>query len=299
MLIFDGGTLNLIICVNPFKECTKHDAGTSSTVHPLVYPPPYNLIPAQMASGSGTHTGLLELTQEIDLSHEVIISTPFTSNQLVVFQRSDDIASVSRAVTDRGLLERFVPVFILSQKKVMKMRKLEMLRSEGVTIHSCSECDYQSQYKGSLTVHLRTHSGVKTFECNQCDQKFSVKSSLTAHMRTHQGLKRLECEVCNYKCNTNRELNYHRLTHTGERPYKCDQCDFSCIRKADLVNHKRMHTGEKPFSWTICEFKGRTSALLLQLDNYALHCIMASNVKHCMFLKFLLLSNNWGGVQLY
>ena len=80
------------------------------------------------------------------------------------------------------------------------MRKLEMLRSEGVTIHSCTECDYQSQYKGCLTVHLRTHSGIKPFECLQCDQKFSVKSSLAAHMRTHQGLKRLECEVLPVNC---------------------------------------------------------------------------------------------------
>ena len=61
------------------------------------------------------------------------------------------MASGSRAVMDRELLETFVPVFILSQKKVIKLRK-------GVTIHSCTECNYQSQYKGSLTVHLRTHN---------------------------------------------------------------------------------------------------------------------------------------------
>ena len=48
---------------------------------------------------------------------------------------------------DIELLEKFVPVFILSQKKVIKLRRLEMLRSQGVTTHSCTECDYQSQYK--------------------------------------------------------------------------------------------------------------------------------------------------------
>ena len=110
-------------------------------------------------------------------------------NLLLIFQRSDEIASGSRAEMDRGLLERFVPVVILSQKKVMKLKKLEMLRSQGVTIHSCSECDYQTESKGNSTRHLRTHSGVKPpkpFECEQCDKKFRDKSSLTAHMLTHQ-----------------------------------------------------------------------------------------------------------------
>ena len=44
------------------------------------------------------------------------------------------MASRGRAVMDRELLERFVPVFILSQTKVIKLKKLEMLRSQGVTI---------------------------------------------------------------------------------------------------------------------------------------------------------------------
>ena len=121
---------------------------------------------------------------------------------------------------DRELLETFIPVFILSQKKVIKLKKLEMLRSQGVTIHSCSECDYQSQYKGCLTVHLRTHSGVKPFECEQCDEKFTVRGSLTAHMLTHRGPKDLKCDMCDYKCNTNWMLTRHKLTHRGERLYQ-------------------------------------------------------------------------------
>ena len=76
---------------------------------------------------------------------------------------------------DRELLETFIPVFILSQKKVIKLKKLEMLRSQGVTIHSCSECDYQSQYKGCLTIHLRTHSAVVL---NPLSASSVMKSSL-------------------------------------------------------------------------------------------------------------------------
>ena len=159
------------------------------------------------------------------------------------------MASGSRVVMDKGLLEKFVPVFILSQKKVMKLKKLEILRCQGVTIHSCTECNYQchSQYKGCLTVHSRTHNGVKPFECEQCDQNFSQKGYLIAHMLTHQAIKKLKCDTCNYKCNTNQK--------------QCDQCDFSCIRKCNLVEHlKRMHTGEKPYSCTICEFKARIAS---------------------------------------
>ena len=40
-------------------------------------PSHFNLIPAQMASGSGTHREVIELTQETDLSHEVIITSHF------------------------------------------------------------------------------------------------------------------------------------------------------------------------------------------------------------------------------
>ena len=150
------------------------------------------------------------------------------SNLLLIFQRSDEIASRTTAEMDTELLDKFVPVFILSQKKVIKLKKLEILSSRGVTIHSCSECDYQTERKGDSTRHLRTHSGVKPFECEQCDHKFSVKGNLTTHMLTHdQALKKLKCDTCNYKCNTNQKLTRHRLTHTVERPYQCDQCNVT------------------------------------------------------------------------
>ena len=106
------------------------------------------------------------------------------------------MASGSRAVMDRGLLETFVPVFILSQKKVMKLRKLEMLRSQGVTIHSCTECDYQSQYKGCLKFHLRTHSGIKPFDAGCLFAAGGCGVGWTGSWGTHSRIDRLAEQPC-------------------------------------------------------------------------------------------------------
>ena len=59
----------------------------------------------------------------------------------------------------------------------MNLKKLEMLRSQGVTIHSCTECSYQTEIGDNLTVYLRTHSGVKSWQIEERSPLYELRQS--------------------------------------------------------------------------------------------------------------------------
>ena len=47
--------------------------------------------------------------------------------------------------------------------------------------------------KGTLEIHISTHTGDKPYQCSQCDKSFSPNSNHTIHMRTHTGQKPYQC----------------------------------------------------------------------------------------------------------
>lgn len=94
-------------------------------------------------------------------------------------------------------------------------------------------CNKYLSTKGSLKLHIRTHTGERPFKCpfDNCGKAFAQKIYLINHIRTH----------------------------TGEKPYKCpyDECNKAFIKPYDLKRHIRVHTGEKPYT---CPFLGCNQA---------------------------------------
>ena len=48
------------------------------------------------------------------------------------------------------MLRHFVPVNMLNEKTVERMRKMEGRRRQGLVVHYCNECNYTTERKSSL-----------------------------------------------------------------------------------------------------------------------------------------------------
>ena len=184
------------------------------------------------------------------------------------FQSDDEEPGSSESTAERSereeMLRHFVPVNMLSERTVERMRKMEGRKRQGLVVYYCNECNYATQYKSYLVNHSRTHSGEQPFHFKLCDQKFGQSSSLHHHLLTHkQG--QFECKECDYKATLKPRLVVHLLTRSGVKPHKCDSCELSTARKCNLTVHQRLHSGEKPYNaCTRCSYKAAHSSTLTQ-----------------------------------
>ena len=106
------------------------------------------------------------------------------------FQTDDEEPGSSESTAERGeredMLRHFVPVNMLSERTVERMKKMEGRRRQGLVVYHCNECNYTTQHKSDLVKHSRTHSGEKPFRCKLCDQKLKHSRNLNLHLLTHK-----------------------------------------------------------------------------------------------------------------
>ena len=123
---------------------------------------------------------LSPLTSPLKLqqSHERRYLGVCTTNQPLTgmhFQTDDEEPGSSESTAERGereeMLKHFVPVNMLTERTVERMKKMEGRRRRGLVVHYCNECNYATHEKPNLVKHSRTHSGEKPFHCEFCDQK--------------------------------------------------------------------------------------------------------------------------------
>ena len=128
-------------------------------------------------------------------------------------------------------------------------------------------CNTDSNVKGDLVRHTKTHDTKRSFQCDVCEKKFTRKSSLTEHTRTHTGECPFQCDECGRKFGKASNLKRHKRIHTGERPFKCDVCNMAFIYNGNLTEHEKIHTHKRSFKCTEC---GKCFQQKAHLNNHTL-----------------------------
>ena len=111
----------------------------------------------------------------------------------------------------------------------------------------CEVCGKVFNRKGSLEMHMVTHSNVRDFACNQCVSNFSRKKDLARHMKEiHDDPPRpvLECELCDFKSKKFFTLKNHQKNQHGIKlRLGCGMCDLTFYKNQYLKRHTfRRHT---------------------------------------------------------
>lgn len=145
------------------------------------------------------------------------------------------------------LLACFVPVPMMTEESVLRLKRLEPFKKRGLIIYYCNDCNYQTRKKGHLARHSETHDNVY-YACKDkdCTYKTSRKIDFTEHAKNHLKISSdviLLCEVCSYKTKRKHDLQRHSKTHSKESKsdkaahFKCEHCPFETVRKLALTHH--------------------------------------------------------------
>ncbi len=131
-------------------------------------------------------------------------------------------------------------------------------------------CNYQTNQRGHLNVHTRSHTNEKTYVCDFADCSYAsvTNGALKSHKKIHFVIKEFVCDFpdCKYACNNSSNLITHKLVHTGVKPFNCDfeGCEYACRTSTHLTTHKRKHSKTKPYvcNHTGCLYACTTSSSL-------------------------------------
>ena len=162
--------------------------------------------------------------------------------------------------------------------------------------HICHLCDYATNRKNVLTIHLAVHGIGDRFKCHQCGKDFSTKNILRMHIKSQKSLpqkcnqcgkifktvknlkrhiadihseKRLECDECEKMFSTIRSLKLHKRAVHVLKSFKCDQCNYRSKTNSQLNTHvNRVHnvSPNTHVSCDLCDFQGRSSYLKIHKE---------------------------------
>ena len=133
-----------------------------------------------------------------------------------------------------------------AHKKTKHLRLLEL---------KCDICGHKSLNKHRLKAHMLTHEA-KTLKCEECDFATQYKGSLERHIELeHTNTKTEKCTICEYNAKSVIDYRNHMFNnHSGLQ--KCEHCDYETIDRKALVRHlKNCNSKALLYSCHKCDFK--------------------------------------------
>ncbi|XP_026742147.1 gastrula zinc finger protein XlCGF57.1-like [Trichoplusia ni] len=147
--------------------------------------------------------------------------------------------------------------------KETRVRKLPDIPQDDTL--TCVICHKTCRNRGSLNVHLLTHTDrKKNHTCEVCGKCFFQKGSLAEHMLQHTNERPFPCEICKFSFKTSRQLRRHVGVHDGIKPFACDQCGRCFRLKKQLLSHSIIHTDSFPHVCSYCNKGFRFKTILNQ-----------------------------------
>ena len=118
--------------------------------------------------------------------------------------------------------------------------------NEDINREYCGECDYSSQHKKNLKIHMKLkHEMAVKFTCDECSYESRYNFNLWQHIQAnHEGQKSL-CNICNLIFNTTEDLVAHMENSHAEN--FCNICDSIFNTAKELSNHvTTLHSDKFP-----------------------------------------------------
>ena len=138
--------------------------------------------------------------------------------------------------------------------------QVEAIKNKPEVKYTCPLCDYVSESKWHLDVHLKKHE-LKNSSCTYCEKKFKTEDRLNLRVKTtHEKELKYNCNDCSYQAHTREELNKHfDVTHVGHSIF-CHTCGKGFSLKRDLMRHRKTDHANmikkcKYFSRGNCDFE--------------------------------------------
>ena len=123
--------------------------------------------------------------------------------------------------------------------------------------HVCTLCGQSYKGRGSLSLHMRTHTGEHE-TCPTCGRDFRDAGDLKKHINAvHLKIKNFKCDICGHAFANQSNLSKHAETHIDksmdDRKYKCEECDWRAGTSTALKVHMKTHIKTLDYKCPHCE----------------------------------------------
>ena len=179
-----------------------------------------------------------------------------------------------------GCESRFTSYENLRNHMKFSKNHIDIVHEKDTPEHQCTYCEFKSDSKTKLTIHIRANHEEIRLVCALCNKTLKSKDSLNEHIAwVHEGKSQYDCSLGSYKCAQNSRMDEHieevhekknresvksSAVHEERKIFECQVlgCESRFTSNGDLRKHiskkhiDMAHEKDKPeYQCTYCDFK--------------------------------------------